>query len=533
MKNATRRGFVAGSALVAAGAMAGVAHAQEAAAPQEKAGHWSWSEKPADITDDQCAEVIDCDVCIIGLGSGGAPSALYAATHGLKTVVLQKGDHAISNGWCANAINNKAWLESGGEPFDTAALFSDFVQYTNGRENGTLVKMFIERGGEVMNWVLDQTTEIEPQIVEKGQTIGWFNADDFQSRYMRFAELLTLMSDKAEAAGCQMLWDTPAVRLCTSEDGATVTGAIGQNAAGEYVKVNAAKGVLLACGDVTDDPEMTECFCPLLLGVRSLHGYPNNTGDGVRMGSWIGAKITPAPHALMMHFDPTWLPEGNAPLSGIPWLRVNIDGKRFGNEDVSYQSVVTAVSRQPERVAFQICDANWFENLEAADYFPNPNSHSRENPDPKGNWEHFLETGAIKTADTLEELADCYGIDRENFLATVERYNELCDKGVDEDYGVRGDFMPYLAVKEPPFYAIKRVPSVLASVGGVEVNGDLRVLRDTDEPFNGLYACGDVAGSFYGHEYPLSLPGGSIGRGFVFGILSVKAMCGDLESEVR
>ena len=56
---------------------------------------------------------------------------------------------------------------------------------------------------------------------------------------------------------------------------------------------------------------------------------------------------------------------------------------------------------------------------------------------------------------------------------------------------------------------------------------------DDDEPFNGLYACGDVAGSFYGHEYPLHLPGGSIGRGFVFGILSVKAMCGDLESTVE
>ena len=70
------------------------------------------------------------------------------------------------------------------------------------------------------------------------------------------------MSDKAEEAGAQMLWDTPAVRLCTSEDGATVTGAIGQNADGEYIKVNASKGVLLACGDVTDDPEMVECCCP-------------------------------------------------------------------------------------------------------------------------------------------------------------------------------------------------------------------------------------------------------------------------------
>lgn len=534
----SRRSFIAGAAAaaVAAGAASAAAGADEAggaAEPEAKHGHWSWSEKPADIADDQIAETIDCDVCIIGLGAGGTPAALYASTHGLNTVVLQKGDHAISNGWCANAINNKHWLESGGEPFNTTELFADFVNYTNGRENGVLVKMFIERGGEVMNWILDQTTEIEPQCVEKGQTIGWYNADDFQSRYARYAELLKLMSNKAEDAGCRMLWDTPAVRLCTSEDGAAVTGAIGQNADGEYIKVNAAKGVLLACGDVTDDPEMVECFCPLLSGVPSLHGYPYNTGDGVRMGSWIGAQITPAPHALMMHFDPTWLPEGDAPLSGIPWLRVNIKGERFGNENMDYQAVVTAVSLQPEKVAFQICDANWYENCEAADYFPHDNSHSRENPDPQGNWAKFLESGAIKTADTLEDLADCYGIDRETFVATVARYNELIEKGNDDDFGVRADFLPYLAIKEPPFYAIKRVPAVLASVGGVQVASDLRVLREDGEPFDGLYAAGDVAGSFYGHEYPLHLPGGSIGRGFTFGILSVKAMCGDLESAVE
>lgn len=539
----SRRGFVAGAAISAAAVGASQAMAKEAAkssaadgevaATSEKDVHWSWEVKPEPITDDQCSETYDCDVAIIGLGAGGTPAALYAATHGLNTIVLQKGDHTISNGWCANAINNKAYLETGGEPFDTAELFSDFVQYTNGRENATLVRMFIERGGEVTDWILDQTTEIEPKIVEKGQTLGWYEGNDFQTRYAGFANLLKLMSDKAEAAGAKMLWDTPAVQLVTNEAGDTVTGVIGQDADGNYIKVNASKGILLACGDVTDDPEMLQCFAPIMMGNKSLHGYPNNTGDAVRMGTWIGAKITPAPHAYMMHFDPTWLPEGDAPFSGIPWLRVNIDGKRFGNEDIPYQSVVVQVADQPEKVAFQICDSNWLQSLKDTDFFPNPNSHSRENPDPEGNWAKFIESGAIIESDTLEGLAEAYGIEKDTFLATVERYNELCDKGVDEDYGVRSDFISHTAIKEPPFYAIKRVPCILASVGGVQISEDLRVLRDDNTPFNGLYACGDAAGSFYGNEYPLALPGGSIGRGFVFGILSVKAMLGDLDSKVE
>ena len=77
------------------------------------------------------------------------------------------------------------------------------------------------------------------------------------------------------------------------------------------------------------------------------------------MALWAGASVEPAPHTMMMHFDPTWMPEGNAPYSGIPWLRVNLNGERFGNENLGYQSHVTQVRFQPEMTAFQIIDKNW------------------------------------------------------------------------------------------------------------------------------------------------------------------------------
>lgn len=501
----------------------------EDTATDTETGRWSWSTAPDPIPDSEVKETYDADICVIGLGSAGAPAALYAAMHGAKTVVLQKGAKAISNGWCANAINNKVWLESGGEPFDPVELYSSFAQYANGRDNGALVKTFLTRGGEVMDWVLDQTAEIPPVVVEQGQSLGWYENNDFQTRYSRFSALLDLMAEKAEAAGATMCWDTPAEQLITDDSGAVV-GVIAKDGKDKYVKVNVSKGVLMACGDITDDEEMVECYAPLLLGVKSLHGVPNNTGDGVKMGTWIDAKITPAPHALMMHFDPTWLPEGDAPFSGIPWLRVNIDGKRFSNEDLPYQSVVIAVSQQPNKEAFQICDKNWMAHITE---YPNPNSHSRENPDPEGNWKKFLESGAILQADTLDELADAYGIDKANFKKTVARYNELCEKGIDEDLGVNGTFMSFNAIKEPPFYAIKRVPSVLATVGGVQVNEYNQVLDNDDEPIERLYAAGDAAGSFYGHEYPMVLPGGSIGRGIILGILAVKKAFDDYESVTK
>lgn len=536
-KGLSRRSFLKGAlasgAAVAAGAGLAACAPNGSAEPSESAqgegaqpqgGRWSWSEKPAPIT--EFAETYDADVCIVGLGSAGAPSAMYAATHGLNTVVLQKGNTAISNGWCANAINNKAWLESGGEPFDIGQLYAEFAEVSNGRDNGKLVMNFLKRGGEVMDWVLDNTQEQTPVVVEKGQSLGWYVDNDFSTRYAQFAELLKLMGKKAEAAGATMLWDTPAVQLITDDDG-NVTGVVGQNDKGEYVRVNTSLGVLLACGDISDDEEMLECYAPLLLGVHSMHGAPNNTGDAVRMGSWIGAQITPAPHALMMHFDPTWLPEGNSPFSGIPWLRVNKKGERFGNEDAPYQAVVQAVAAQPEKVAFQITDAHWMDHIND---MPNPNSHSRETADPANDWAKAVESGAIIESDTLEGLADAYEIDKETFLATVERFNELCEKGIDEDFGVKGEFMSYNAIKEPPFYAIKRAPGVLATVGGLQVEEHSRVLNEDGDVIKGLWAAGDCAGSFYGHEYPMVLPGGSIGRGFILGILSIKDMMDDFDS---
>jgi len=533
LKSALATGVIAGAGAALTGcAQSGSTSTGSATASSSSAAveavdgkRWSWSTAPDQVTD--FSETYDADVCIIGLGAAGCPSAMYAATHGLNTVVLQKGDHAISNGWCANAINNQVWLGSGGKPFDTGELYAGFADVANGRDNGRLVMNFLNRGGEVMNWILDNTKEKTPVVVEKGQTLGWFVDNDFSTRYAQYAELLTLMADKAVAAGATVLYDTPAVQLITNAQG-EVTGVVGQNAAGEYIKVNTSKGVLMACGDITDDDEMLECYAPLLLGVENMHGYHNNTGDGIKMGSWIGAQITPAPHALMMHFDPTWLPEGNAPFSGIPWLRVNLDGERFGNEDVPYQAVAMAVAAQPDRLAFQITDANWMKHVSD---MPNPNSHSRETADPAKDWQKALDHGAIIQSDTLEGLADAYGIDKEAFLATVARYNELCDKGVDEDYGVKSEFMGYTAIKQPPFYAIKRSPGVLATVGGLQVEEHSRVLGENGDVIKGLWAAGDCGGSFYGHEYPMVLPGGSIGRGFILGVLSIKDMMGDFDSK--
>lgn len=534
----SRRSFLGWGAAATAGAAAsgllGCAPAAKSEQGTSKADaadvRWSWEERPEPIPESSIAEEHDCDVCVIGAGATGVPAAFAAAQEGkAKVIVLQKGAGVVTNGWCVAAFGSRRFTEQG-TTYDLPSIYSRFADLANGRDNGKVVKLFLERSGEVLDWILDETPE-NPVVCypdTTGHSFGWYRDNDFSTRYTGFKELLESMCAKAEAAGAEFLWDTPAVQLVQNDAG-DVVGVIGKNDAGEYVRVNASKGVVVATGDLSDDEEMLECYTPILKGIQNMHGSPNNTGDGFKMALWAGAAIDSSPHCIMMHFDPTWLPEGGAPYSGNPWLRVNLKGERYANENLGYQSVVTACSMQPDHLAFQIVDSHWIDHCN--DY-KHDNSHSRFTTQPQHDWDDAVSRGAILKSDTLEGLADASGIDKEAFLTTVRRYNELVDLGIDEDFGVRSDYFSWNGIKEPPFFAIKRAPGVLATVGGLTVNERLEVLDTEGEPIKGLYAGGDASGSFYGYDYPLFITGGSLGRAFVFGVLAAKSALGTLDDKI-
>lgn len=490
---------------------------------------WSWETKPEPITD--VAETIDTDICIVGLGSAGTIATLAAARSGARVVVLQKESSMITNGWCTALFNTKQALDSGVPAFDYGECYSKFSQLQNGKDKASVVLQTFRRSGEVGDWVFSEIEgEFTPVLRPSNYTFGYYINNDFATRYEQFRLLLTSLVDKATEAGADIRYSTPAVQLVTDESGA-VSGVIGEREDGSHIQVNASAGVVLCTGDISDDQEMLECYNPMLVGITSLHGAPCNTGDGHKMGMWVDAAIDAPPHGQMVHFDPTWMPNGNAPFAGIPWLRVNINGERFQNEDMPYQNVVTNVRLQPEMTAFQICDSTWTAHAPNGDY-PHDNSHSRSTADPAADWAAALERGAILQADTLEELASLMELSdeaAETFYATVARYNELGEKGYDEDFGVKSEYLAWNAIKQPPFFAIKRMPGLLSTVGGLKCNVELQALKESGEPVDGLYVAGNVIGNYYGDDYSMFPEGGSHGRAWTTGCLAVRSALGKRE----
>ena len=134
--------------------------------------------------------------------------------------------------------------------------------------------------------------------------------------------------------------------------------------------------------------------------------------------------------------------------------------------------------------------------------------------------EGALESGNAVKADTLEELARAMGVDEATFLAEVEEYNKLFAQKEDTRFHKRAELLT--EIKEPPFYALKFGPSLLAMPGGLEINGELQVLDQNDDPIAGLYAVGNVSGGRYAVDYPVFINGNSHGSAMTWGYVAAE-----------
>jgi 3-oxosteroid 1-dehydrogenase len=144
---------------------------------------------------------------------------------------------------------------------------------------------------------------------------------------------------------------------------------------------------------------------------------------------------------------------------------------------------------------------------------------------------NLLESGMLKQAWTLPDLARMCDIDGEGLSKTIERFNENARLGVDPDYG-RGESAynralgdpnhkvhPCLGpLDEPPYYAVQVVPGDIGTCGGVLTDEHARVLDQLNQPIDGLYATGNGTATIMGRHY--LGPGASIANTMVFGYVA-------------
>lgn len=520
------------------------AGAEASADTLAQTGPNSWLEAEPEIAEDQIVETVDADVVVCGGGTAGLFAACSAAEEGAKTVMLEQFAKDQGAGVRSDlaAYNTRIQKESNC-PLDPAEMLQYMWMHGSGFSNQRLFRVWADESGETLDWYADRMEEAGYKM--KHQLT---NPPADQERSFSTAVAVDwgvdgtkpgstedngqfVLNAYAEKIGVDCRWETKLVK-CVKEDG-RVTGVIAQNAEGNYVRINAAKGVILCCGGYLGNADMMSALQPDVEKVTVYNfTWPGTNGDGIKAGLWAGAAMDPA-HSVSSWEQGLVAPDKTVAESHdtaetfwtgpLPFLRVNLEGNRFMNESSQFDTLGHALHYQPGHTAVQVFDSSWKEDAEAFNvygahrYFPYDNGISplftidlvEETMAPQ------IEQGLIVKADTIEELAAGIGVPVENLKATVDRYNELCDKGVDEDFGKKAYRMS--KIDEPPFYAARFAQQGSHTMDGLVINEDMQVLDENMEVIPGLYAAGDNSGCYIGITYLGNAAGNAAGRSVTFG----------------
>ena len=525
-----------------------------------------WLGKEPDIDEAAITETVDTDILIVGAGNGGMFAAAYAAANGLNFRVIEQNANVQDTRHWYGAVDSAAAKEAGEPATDKAKLLSEISRYASGKCDQRVVKTWINESAAMHDfmrsiledkygWVCDFTSGSEAawpaENAEHNTDYLYpvqehnYMASERESGLARNELLLQYIQE----LGYDVDFKTSLAKLEKNSEG-RITGIIAQSTEDDhFIRYNANKGVLLACGGFPGNPYMMEQLDPLGTSVTTACSYsPADKGYGIRAAVWAGANLDK--EAAPMLFDRGVVAPGvdggyvdsDTAFGGKafpgkirqynpgtqPFLKVNRNGERFANESCPYNDIVYAAAHQPGRVYAQICDANILED--AKRFHTIGCSAQTRNGGEKyiqGKMDEAIEAGALFKCDTLDELADKMGFTgaaKDTFLATVERYNELYDKQNDEDFGKPAYRLS--AIRTAPFYGCWLGASLLTTEQGIAINEKGQALDNNNQPMEGLYITGDMSGSFFANNYPCLMAGVAMGRTLTFAMKAVKQMAG-------
>ena len=560
----TRRSFVT-SAAAGTAAMAAASTVALADAPATEAGEQDWLGEAPVIEDADIESEESCDVVVVGLGNAGVVAYRSAAEAGADVIAIEKSETDNATGGQFALIGGAYEERWGRADLDREQIINEHMIESSYMCKRAIMSRYAYEVADMFDWL------VEPMV--DNMWVGDSNMADIPDGVTNYllpdnhplpegydwqAEVIPTFPTtvnfgsmvEQHAAQIKAAEDTGhakayyghfAEKLITDESG-RVAGVYVRNAeTGKYKKISAAKGVILTTGDYSSDPAMVQHFIPETIenGVtpmwihQDVEGNLTNTGDGHKMGAWIGADIQQH-HATNDHHM-----GGGADISGQGvmgingYLNLNLLGERFMNEDVPGCQIQAQIELQPGRRTYQFFDSAWPEQVGAfpfehgcvnyclsSDEMPKNNSGASFYCRTPESVDAAVESGSAFKADTIEELLEQLpDIDKEAALASIERYNEVCKSGVDTDFGK--DARRLFPLENPPFYACAFVPAImLVAMGGLKSDEECRVYNTEGKIIPGLFVAGNVQGDRFAVSYPISLKGLSIGMAQFYGYVA-------------
>lgn len=460
-------------------------------------------------------EVIDCDVLVCGTGTAGMCAAVRAAQLGGSVVQLEKKSVVGGTSNYAESITGVGtrMQDELGITIDTKELFNSVFNYHHSAAIGPVLHSFIDNCGETVDWLEDLGCKFYTVMTFFGEyyTCHLSGDPDTGESLLNGDAIIQPMLSQAESLGVDLRLETPLTDLIVEDN--KVVGAYATNASGDEIQIN-AKGVILATGGYASNSELYERFTHRSYDKIRVAGIDGRDGDGILLAENLGADL---------HHPETLNPSGECVVNSGSWndtinqifswqqnIRVNENAERFWNEgnNQEFAAHVNAVSSQNS--VYSIIDSDLLDTLANETVFYSMPMYDVNIGSPLDGCmdaiEEALESELIIKAESIEDLAEQLSLDPQTLAETIDRYNAMCEAGIDEDYSKEEQYL--FPVKTAPFYAAPVIPMIYATNGGIKVNRNLQAMSGIN-PIEGLYAIGNDAGGIYGSDYDVQLMPGS------------------------
>ena len=420
----------------------------------------------------------DVDVVVVGGGVAGLSAAIEASQGGADVLILEKqgivggattrsGGKLMANG---TEYQKEANMEDSNEE-----MFAYLKKVGGDLIDDSKVKNFVDNSLETFNWMEDLGVEVQDVEPIHSSLTPWRVHNTKGGGGMtdgHGGQIIVPMLNKYNEVDGDILYNVTANELITNSD-KEIVGVKGVNKDGSLVTVN-AKSVILATGGYASNREMMAKYEDFTTGY-STQVPAGNIGDGITMAETVGGQIYENPSAQTVYVSYT----SGVGINEEAGLIVSEDGKRFVNEYTYQYHVGDAMYKEKSSLGYYIATSN----------------------DPTPTVQYAMTLDTTTSASSIEELASLINIDPATLKSTVDRYNELCAKGVDEDFGKQNDKM--YPIEGEKYFAIKLNPAVTVTFSGIVTDLESRVLDASNAPIKGLYAAGETAfPGLFGTEYP-------------------------------
>lgn len=466
----------------------------------KKAGlnYKNYLKKDVQITKRDEKKEMDVDVVVVGSGGAGLISAIKAKENGKKVVVLEKlpiiGGNTLISGAEYAAPQN--WLQDKENIKDSVELFEKDVEKAGG--NKELIKVLATNALDGAKWLRDDVGvewmdhlmffgghSVKRSLIPKGQS---------------GKELINKLSDKCSKLGIDILTETNCYELIFEDN--KVKGVKANIKTGQLT-VN-AKSVILATGGFGANKKMLYENDKEIDDKILSTNQPGSTGDGIIMAQKIGADVVDMDKiqlypicdvqtGKLLYTADTRLTTGA--------ILVNKQGNRFVEELDTRRKISMAIKEQQDSIAYQIWDEDSMQK-------------SKVLQDHKIEYDNLIENKKMIKANSIEEIADFFDLDRENLKKTIEKFNKDSENGKDTLFNLR---RLGFKIEKAPFYCLKAVPAVHHTMGGLKTNKEAKVLNTKAQEIDGLFAAGEVTGGIHGNNRLGSV---SIADITVFGIIA-------------